>query len=117
MKTRRQKCISVQELRQLAPTSLHEGKVMYNLQDHYCTAMHMSGHCSEECRNCQLYLRDIIRQSESSEARNPYALMIYVIRETVAKIREHKEPQKLLTNWLGQPRTENPFLLLLETLR
>lgn len=117
MKTKRQKYISVQELRLLAPTTLHEGKVMYNLQQHYCPAMHMSGHCSEDCKNCQPYLQKIIQQSETPEARNPYALMVYVIRETVAEIREKKLSQELLTDWLGRPRNENPFLLLLELLQ
>lgn len=114
---KRQKCISVQELRQLAPTSLDEGKVMYCLQQHFCPALHMSGHCSEQCKNCQPYLQDIIKSGESPDARNPYALITFAIRENVARIRERKDPPKLLTDWLGIPRNENPFLLLLETLR
>jgi hypothetical protein len=99
-------------------TSLHPGKVYFRLGAHYCKPMHLLGQCTLDCQNCKAHIENILNRIEKADdLREPYALLVWSIREEIAGIAEQSEkPQGPMQDWLGVKVDKNPFEALLEAL-
>lgn len=97
---------------------LHPGKMVYRFHRYYCKPMRRMGKCSQVCSNCNEHLENIFRRlNNGGNPRDPYALLVWVIRDEIALISEADQSvAKPKKDWTGERVETNPFLLLQDEL-
>ena len=95
------------------------GRQAFILQEYYCSALSKLGKCTPVCDGCQDCLGLIFNQANSFvNSRNPEAILIWCICESLAQIQEQEENEKHVpVNWLGERVNDNPFEMFLQTLK
>jgi hypothetical protein len=104
------KRISRDDLKAIVQTRLHVGMVLNRLQYYYCRPMNRMGQCTTRCQDCADNIRHIVGEMKIHNSRDPYAVLVWRIRDRLAEIAEQSETcAEPRTNWLGQPVETNIF--------
>jgi hypothetical protein len=104
------KRISRDDLKAIVQTQLHVGMVLNRLQYYYCRPMNRMGKCTMRCRDCADNIRHIVGEMKIHNSRDPYAVLVWRIRDRLAEIDERSETcAQPRTDWLGQPIETNIF--------
>lgn len=107
--------ISRQDFEAMVTTPLHIGMVLNRLHHYYCRPMKLMGKCTTQCQDCADNIRHIVGAMKIHSSRDPYAVLVWRIRDRLAEIAEQSETQaEPRTDWLGQPITINPFQEILQ---
>jgi hypothetical protein len=90
--------------------SLHLGKVLNRVHRFWCEPLTRRGQC-HDCRTCLETFKDIIKRAEAPDTKEPYALLVWLLRDRAAELAEEAERPTAVatTNWLGERAETNPF--------
>lgn len=109
--------IPQKELERLVKTELHKGMALSRLHRHFCKKMNIRGMCTYdgECSGCEVYLNNIFNRI-TDKADDPYAVLVWAIRNELADMVEESKEAETAVDWLGQEVETNPFDMLLDEL-
>jgi hypothetical protein len=104
------KRISKEDLAAMVATPLNTGMVLNRLQYFYCRPMQRRNECTTHCQDCATNIRHIIGGMKIHTSRDPYAVLVWRIRDRLAEIAEQGETRaEPRTDWLGEPLEANIF--------
>lgn len=86
------------------------------IQANYCDAMTAKQLCPKKCWECEPKLKEAIEKINRPDVKKPIGLLIYVLRELVAKAQEEVHPETPVQRDRYDPQTD-PFDKLLEDLK
>lgn len=86
------------------------------VQANYCDPMSARGLCPKKCWECEPKLKEAIEGIDRPDVKKPIGLLIYVLRELLAKMQEEVHPEGPLKRDKYDPQ-EDPFDKLLEDLK
>ena len=86
------------------------------VQANYCDPMVARGLCPKKCWECEPKLKEAIEGIDRPDVKKPIGLLIYVLRELLAKAQEEEHPEGSVQRDKYDPQ-EDPFDKLLEGLK
>ncbi len=75
------------------PSKLNTFKVWGFVRANYCDAMTAKGICPKRCQSCEPALKETIMKLNRPGIKKPVGLLIFLLRELVAKKQEEAHPE------------------------
>lgn len=82
----------------------------------YCDAMTAKGLCPKKCTVCEPHLKEAIERTNRKDVKKPIGLLIFALRELVAKMQEELNPERSVERDRYEPQ-KDPYQDLLEELK
>jgi hypothetical protein len=82
----------------------------------YCDPMTARDLCPKKCWECEPHLKEAIEKTNRPDVKKPVGLLIYALRELLARQQERIHPEKSVERDKYDPQ-ENPYDKFLEDLK
>ena len=107
--------ISKKQLKEFMPIPYNHGMVLHRIHRYHCGALLRMEKCRKRCNDCKERLVSSLGKIKGKHVREPYGLLVWVLRDAIADIAEQGEGRaEIRVNKLGEPLEGNLFELLLK---
>lgn len=105
--------ITDRELKELTPeNTLDVARLGYVMRQYYCKQQKQRGKCKTGCELCNKFYTEKLPVLLGDEIKDPYALLVYLIRNQLSNEAESTEKGEAKTSW----KDDNPFEMFLTQL-
>jgi hypothetical protein len=110
MRIERKKFESLIKVPERPSELLEVGKILYRVHRYFCSPMTISGKCPKVCAECKPLPKVFKELHNSTDVRNPHALLVWLLRTAVADTVEDDELSSVRVekDWLGMDVESNP---------